>query len=92
MVMRVSLAGLMRNAADTIEQLAAMVREAHGWKEGDDEREVDPVCCPCYPLQPDADAFSLRELMKHARETLAGEHSVEEFAEFYCLTEPKVPA
>lgn len=30
----------------------------------------------------------LEELEGHLRETIRGEHTLQEFAEFYCLTEP----
>jgi len=32
-------------------------------------------------------SFSLDELEKHLKETVKGEHTLEEFAEHYCLTE-----
>jgi hypothetical protein len=32
-------------------------------------------------------ACCLEELEKHLRETIRGEHTLQEFAEFYCLTD-----
>lgn len=80
--LRVSLAGVLRSAAETIEKLAARIREEAEWKEDGEEY------CPCWPLQPDSDSMMLRATIRHIEETIAGRHSVEQFAEFYCLTEP----
>ena len=34
-------------------------------------------------------AGCLDELLEHVKQTVAGEHTLEEFAEFYCLKEAK---
>jgi hypothetical protein len=34
-------------------------------------------------------SFVLDELLQHLHETVAGKHTLEEFAEHYCLTEPR---
>ncbi len=74
MGMRVSLAGLSKNAADCMKQMAEKIHEFTG------EDGIDDV---------GGWEFALRELSKHAQETAKGKHTVEEFAEFYCLTERK---
>lgn len=81
LTMRVSLAGVTANAADAMMRLAADIRERAGY-DADDESADDPAG--------DADqwVFMLRELSRHARETARGEHTVAEFADFYCLAGP----
>lgn len=80
MSMKVSLAGVARNNAAVIEAMAKELEElmdAEDWEQFECEH------------QPRAEAFMLEELSKHAKETLAGEHTIEEFAVFYCLKEEK---
>lgn len=81
--MCVSLSGLTANAADTLKRLADIVREHAGYDPEDDTQD-DPAG--------DADAveFMLRELSKHARQTVRGVHSLADFTEFYVLTRPAV--
>lgn len=82
MGMRVSLAGVCRNAKNTILRLAGMVRETTDRANDSDE---DPAG--------DAEefAFMLGEIKRHAEETKAGQHTVTDFAEFYYLAEPAKP-
>jgi len=79
---RVSLVGTLRNAARHIEQQAAAVRERDAFNP-DDEGEMrdDPAG------QADYEAFVLREIADHAEGVRKGEHSLEDFADHYCLTE-----
>lgn len=37
-------------------------------------------------------AFSLEEVQRHLEETIRGEHTLQEFAEHYCLTTPATKA
>jgi hypothetical protein len=87
--LRVSLAGLTHHASGCIEALATKLREAVGWKVGDDEREDDPERDPAG--EADYYAFGLAEVSRHARETADDEHTVDEFADFYCLARDMRP-
>jgi hypothetical protein len=79
--MRMSLSGVAANAADTLKRLADIVR-MHADYDPEDDTQDDPAG--------DAAAveFMLRELSRHARETVKGMHSLADFAGFYCLTRP----
>lgn len=71
LTLRVSLAGLARNAARCLSRLAADVRDRAGWTEADLERETDD------PAE-DADyyAAALDHLAGHADGTAGGVHVV----------------
>lgn len=78
--LRVSLPGMLSNAADVLNDLAHEIRRLKGY-DPEDETADDPAA------DADVHVFLLREAARHARATAAGEHTVEEFAEFYCLKE-----
>lgn len=82
LAMRVSMVWVLRQAADTIDELAAKVREDADWHPDDDTDDPagDASC----------NSFMLRELAKHAAGVAAGRHSLADFAEFYCLSRPVV--
>jgi hypothetical protein len=40
------------------------------------------------PAMRDYHGFCLDELLKHLQETIRGEHTLQEFAEHYCLAAP----
>lgn len=76
--LRCSLAGSLRNAADALDEL---------WRDSstaDDDEKDDPERSHYY-------AFVLREIAGHAEGVASGEHTLEEFAEPYCLTPRKTP-
>jgi hypothetical protein len=77
--MRVSLAGVASNAVDVIGRLIEAVQQSNP----DHADNIIGV------LNPGDSIFMLKELAKHARETAKGEHTIQEFAEHYCITESK---
>jgi len=76
--MKVNLSGALMNAVRCIEQLRD---ELKGRCDPDEFEDIEG------DLQPLYSAESLKEIAKHARDTRRGEHTVDEFAEFYRLKE-----
>lgn len=74
--MRVNLAGALANASAIITTLV------QGLKRRMDAEEFDNWMCE---LQPELMTFTLREAAQHVRETVSGKHSLEDFADTYCL-------
>ena len=72
--MRVDLAGLIKNAAACLDELDSELRDARPR----DKEGIDSIQAESY-------AFQLRELVKHVKELREGKHTLDEFAEFYCL-------
>lgn len=71
----VSLLGQLRNAVRVIEQLRDEVRDQADWNEDRDEN--DPAGSADYY------AFALAEVADHIEGVNKGEHSVEDFCDFY---------
>lgn len=80
--MRVSLKGSLENAARCIDALTAKLRE---------EMAGDHFEMMTERLQPNYNAFCLREISAHASGVESGEHSLEDFADHYCLKKTDVP-
>ncbi len=78
--LRVSLSGSLGNAARCIETMAKELKARCTPEEYDDLDEQ---------LQTEYHAFCLREIAEHASGTRKGVRSLEEFADHYCLAEPK---
>lgn len=78
--MRVNLSGLCGNAADCIKEMLDALKAVMDEDDFDDLEES---------LQPSSMAFSLREVSKHAKGTANGEHSIDDFADHYCLKTTK---
>ncbi len=76
--MRVSLAGVVRNAARCIDELMEELRERC------EPEEIEQIESQ---IQPRSSTFMLREIYKHANEVIDGKEPVREFARHYCLTE-----
>lgn len=76
--MKCDLSGVLRNAADQMDELAREVRSAAGWTEN--EVVDDPANMADYY------AFVLREIAGHAEDVAAGKHAITEFADHYCLS------
>lgn len=76
--LRVSLSGVCRSAADSIEKLARLVRRRSGWTPDstDDDPAIDLI----------GDVSLLRMIEAHAHGVHTGLHTLEDFASFYCLT------
>lgn len=80
MSMRVSLSGSSRNVRRA---MRAMYEELKVRMTPEDFEEFE------HRHQPKAEMYMLEMLQKHASATSAGEHTVEDFAVFYCLKEPE---
>lgn len=74
--LRVSLYGSMLNAARCIVKMKERLKRVDP---GNEDAEYDE--------QADSEIFMLNEIAEHAKETRAGKHSIEAFADFYCLKE-----
>lgn len=80
---RVCLAGVLGNAARCIERLAAEVRERAAWHHDcDDDDPAD---------NPESDTYMLREIAKHCDGLVKGVHTLDDFADFYCLVQKQEP-
>ena len=78
MSMRVSLSGSSRNI---LRSMRAMYDELKTRMDADEFEQFEAS------HQPEAEMYMLEMLQKHASETESGEHTIEEFAVFYCLKE-----
>lgn len=81
--MRVSLAGVVKNAARCIDELMEELRERC---EPDEMDQIESQ------IQPRGSTFMLREIYKHANEVIDGKETVSEFAHHYYLTEKGEPS
>lgn len=77
--MRVNLSGVALNAVAAIERLIEAVQQSNP---GHADSIIEDI-------NPGDSIFMLKEVAKHASETAKGEHTVQEFAEHYCIAEPK---
>lgn len=83
--LRVSLGGVLRQAAECIEGLAGEVCEHEGFR-FDPRQDGDADSPDCFEeYQPLSNAFMLREVYRCVNETADGKHSIQEFAEFFGL-------
>ena len=73
--LRVSLAGVCLNAADSITDLVGIINDPSSWTDKDLSK-VDGA---------ETNRFMLLEIARLARETSQGLHTLDEFAEFFCL-------
>lgn len=93
LTVRFDVVGLLRNAADEFERL---IQDRCNEAEYDRERaDTDPDYDKEHPcgVYAELHLYDLRCLVNNIKEMRAGQHTLDEFAEFYCLTpdEPLAP-